>query len=252
MAKTEGTSQTFGQLIKFPTKEVGSTNIASAIASVFNVAGTTKDIIVKLIPGNNKALSIKDIDVEDRFRIIASAFSDIPTSLKTATITQDAATQDTSGRLPAPSTTIPNIEDYAIVAGTTCNPNVKTDIKRALKADLFIALKSKESEEIEFNNIKQIDLSGEFVYNFFTTKEKDYLNEEDPRQDPFLISNSSSFEIPRYIKLRWTPQMVTENLSEIENDAALLTSKKIKNASVFFDNGQSVELVDIHRIKFCL
>lgn len=128
--------------------------------------------------------------------------------------------------------------------------NLKDRIKIASNADLFITLKSKESEEIEFNNLKQSEVVAKFTYNFFTPEEKNYITEENTALDPLL--KNSIFDVPRYAKLTWEKQQVTEDISDIENNFQLFTEGgtfSLKNTIPFIQEGQEFDVIDIHGLN---
>ena len=109
-----------------------------------------------------------------------------------------------------------NIIEKAIVVGSNLKSKeqIKISLFEASKVDLSIALKSKESESIDFNCLKTPDLDLDFEYNFFTETEEDIVEEEDPAKDPLL--EERAIDVPRYIELRWNMTQVTEPLTNSE------------------------------------
>jgi hypothetical protein len=119
--KSEGTSQTYGQLIIFPFKK------DTLSTSKFQYPNSSKDIIVKLMPstkdrvlGNSRALTVADIDDAERTKIIQAAFSENPS----AAIQIGIGINSGDGAIESPGPDQVNlaahsetIENYAIVVG---------------------------------------------------------------------------------------------------------------------------------------
>jgi len=174
-------------------------------------------------------------------KIILSAFSDAKD--KIVVVTQPAVGDSTKQ-------TKNDIQNFAIVAGSTKSKDARNSaIKRSLQVDSLITSKSKESEEIEFNNLKQIGIKAEFVYNFFVPEEKNYVTEENPLLDPLL--KDSLFDVPRYVKLTWESQSVSEELSDVDTDFQLFMRPTSNQGKIkpYVKDGEEFDLVDIHRIR---
>jgi len=107
-----------------------------------------------------------------------------------------------------------NVVEQVVVVGsnTKTKEEVKKSLTEAQKVDLTISLKSRDSESVEFNNLKVPEIDADFQYNFFTETEEDILEQEDPAKDPLLVRRP--LDIPRYIELRWDMAQVTEPLSQ--------------------------------------
>lgn len=122
-------------------------------------------------------------------------------------------------------------------------------IKESSKIDLFTTIKSKESQVIQFNNLKQTNISAKFQYNFYHPRERELDTQEDRANDPFL--KRKIFDVPRYVKLTWTPQNVTEPISGIEPDFTLTSFLQNKNIvpDSLFAEGRRMQIVDIHYLE---
>jgi hypothetical protein len=266
--KTEGTSQTYGQLVIFPFKKDNS--VPKLNTGTINAP---EGIRVKLLPNNKTQLKIGDIDDNERALISMAAFSDLPDPYvgigqNDQSIISDN-TQETSEREKINiSKMAENIEDYAIVVGSSykTKQELRKITKDASAVDLFIMLKSLDSESVEFNNLKVTELNAKFTYNFYIPEESDISSQEDQSQDPFL--KNDIFNIPRYVKLTWKPTKVTEEISSFELVSALEKLKPISTAVIgyssyafkdsyesslkkvapFVAEGKAQEIVDIHKL----
>jgi hypothetical protein len=136
----------------------------------------------------------------------------------------------------------------------------------------MITLKSQYSEEVEFNNIKEVEMvESSFVYNFFMPEESDTTSQEDQSQDPLLRSDLNN--VPRYVKLQWIPVFTTETVvadkeSLVEErtfkkenfgkkkGVASLNSFSFKNSfekskkktNLIIHDGTKTELMDVHKL----
>lgn len=214
--KTEGTSQTYGQLIVFPFKK------DSIPTSKFQYPNSSKDQIVKLMPstkdralGNNRNLTLADVDDAERTKIIQAAFSEnvstpieIGVGINSGDGAQEVPTPD-QVNLAAHSE---KIEDYAIVVGgEKSREELKRIIKDSSVVDLFIMLKSLDSEEAEFNNLKEAEVTAKFIYNYFTQTEEDIQFQETQNNDPLLVNTKNN--APMYVKLTWPLAKITEPIT---------------------------------------
>lgn len=263
--KQEGTSQTYGQLVIFPSKQ-DSVPLDPKI-----VTNSPRDIVVKLIPNGPGSLNAARISDIQRSKISLAAFSDNKEAIIDLSADTGAAVVETGKQeFVRISTVYQNIEDFAIVVGGEKTPTELASVtKEASKTDFFITLKSQESEIIEYNNLKDVELKSEFIYNFYIPEETDIISQENQNQDPLL--KNDIFNVPRYVKLTWEPKHVTENISNIENDflRTISTSKRImpkgvvgansfnfKNSLVnsskvlksFSAEGVDYNLVDTHKL----
>jgi hypothetical protein len=234
--KEEGTTQTFGQLIIFPSKKDSQQLSANNIKS--------EDIVVNLQSNSQTDLSIFDIDESDRYRITVSAFSD--QQPKTAFVTVNSNPNAVVLQEKNNSVDIPPelIHDFAIVVGSSMSKlRLKGAIEQASKVDFLIALKSQLSQEVEYNTIKQTNVKTKFVYNFYTTQEKE-LNEEDRNDDP--LDKADIFSVPRYVKITWEPQSVTEPIRNIE--PVFSVSDNLNKPITFTSTAKKIQLVDVHEL----
>lgn len=279
--KTEGTSQTYGQLVSIPSrKDVTVTSVSNEVSATVS----PQDSIVKII-SNEKSedatgtLELNDID---RSKIAIAAHSDTKdpaVSINKIERLKDSSLEGSS--LNNFSKNVANIDLVAIVLGSSLKSKeeVKKVLTEAQKVDLMISLKSKESEEIEFNSLKEVQPDLEFTYNFFTQDESDVSTQEDQSQDPLL--KNDIYNVPRYVELSWTPVGVTEEMSSDEIDDSTDTSEvrklrretfsKKKGVSGFnstnFKNsyekskkranprkkdGVDVEIVDMHQLDVAM
>jgi len=169
------------------------------------------------------------------------------------------------------ATVLPNVTETFIVLGSTLKE--KEEIKKALteaqKVDLSFTLRSKQSESIEFNNLKRPTLEVGFSYNFFVEDEEDIEEQEDPTKDPLL--NHRAVDTPRISDIRWPVISVTEPLAgtevEVKKNEALRQetfgkpkgqfsvstfslphsiNKSQKDQELYFQDGLSRQVTDIH------
>lgn len=211
--KREGTSQTYGQLVTLPTaRDVTATQTTSLGQAS---AVSPRDTIVKIIPNtqgdDNSSFQLNDID---RSKISIAAFSNNANPTVALNQTPSNATNLGNNQLPQVTNVQQNASNQALVVGSAIKS--RDDIKKVLddakKVDLMITLKSKESEILEFNNLKEITPDSTFVYNFFEETEEDIDSQEDQSKDPLLASDISN--VPKYVKLTWDSIVVTEPISD--------------------------------------
>ena len=211
--KTEGTTQTFGQLIVFPARKDVSSMTTNQQSSVTPVDTVVKVVANPVDSGVN--LSVNDTD---RSKIAIAA----ATTTKEAAVVLDRTSIAQENLLEGVNVgTFARVKineiDHAIVVGSLIKS--KDEVSKAMaesqKVDMMICLKSKESEVLEFNNLKEPAFEVQMVYNFFIPEEEDVLSQEDQSQDPFL--KGDIFDVPRYVELKWTPVDVTEEFASIES-----------------------------------
>lgn len=215
--KTEGTTQTYGQLITIPERKDVST---SKKTESHQTTVSPRDTLVKIVPNNQKSQSLgvsMELNDTDRSKISVAAFSDTKTPTVALDRDDDHGESVLEGnRLNNFSTVARNRETHALVLGSTIKSKeeIKKVLTEAKKVDMMITLKSKDSEELEFNNLKEIDPEIEFTYQFFVSDEEDISSQEDQAQDPLL--KGDIFDVPRYVELTWQPVGVTERLTAEE------------------------------------
>jgi hypothetical protein len=215
LAKTEGTTHTYGHLIYIPSRgDVSLTNVHSG----HTPATAPTDISVQiLLPADNPSRVLTD---DDKAKILVSAFSERP---HVVSLTEDISRTSVGGphKQPPVATTQNVIQDTAIILGSV--HKTKAELQKifleANKANLSITLKSSNSEELEFVNLQEVnDLQANFTYNFFSSSgdwsELDINIQEDQAKDPLL--HHKLYDVPMYVELSWTPVHVLEPLSEEE------------------------------------
>ncbi len=196
-----------------------------------------------------------------------AAFSDNKSAVinLSESFTRNSLTENSINEINNISSVFQNIQDYAIVVGGSKGATeLQKILKESAKVDLFVTLKSKESEIVDYNNLKDVDISSKFVYNFFSPDETDINSQEDQSQDPLL--KNDIFNVPRYVKLTWDVKKITEALINTENDFLKvfpIPKGVIGGSSDNFRNsyttslqkinpvaleGRLVELVDIHNL----
>jgi hypothetical protein len=277
--KVEGTSQTYGQLIVIPSKQEASSlnkvgNTLNQVSQVATVA--PQDTIVKIVPNEATGLGTGVVVHDsDKSKISVAAFSD--NKQPTVALNKESSIVEAmleGANLNTFATIIKNDVQHAIVIGSLLKPKeeIKKILTEAQKVDMMISMKSKFSEDLEFNNLKEPELSAEFVYNFFSPDEADVISQEDQSQDPYL--KNDIFHVPRYVELRWPAAGVTEELSAEEtagdknalqikkeafgkkrgvtgfNSAAFKNSfeKSKKKLNLLEKEGVKKEIVDMHKL----
>lgn len=258
--KREGTSQTYGQLVIFPSKQDNVPVDPKAIVQ------SPRDVIVKLVPNGEGVLNLARISDTERSKISLAAFSpnqQAVINLSAALDINGAFTEIGKQESVNISSVIQNVENFAIVVGgSKSNTELTKILKESSKVDLFVTLKSQESEVLEYNNLQEVDLEAKFVYNFYVPEETNIASQEDQSQDPLL--KKDIFNVPRYVKLTWEAKHAKELLFDKENDFLRVFPKGVVgNASYDFKNsfqkaakktnlinsdGRSYELTDIHNL----
>jgi hypothetical protein len=256
--KREGTSQTYGQLVIFPTKMD-----TVPLDPAKNVVNSPRDITVRLIAnGGGTLLGSKILDTE-RSKISLAAFTDNKQAVinLSSSVNESLIEKGQQENIKI-SNVNQNIEDHAIVVGGEKSPEeLRMILKEAIKVDLFTALKSQESEVVEYNNLKDVELNAKFVYNFYIPEECDISSQENQSQDPLL--KNDIFNVPRYVKLSWQPKYVTEPLANTVTRPIPKVSGIVGAGSYDFKNsfinaaktiqpisseGRNFSLVDVHNL----
>jgi hypothetical protein len=196
MAKTEGTSQTYGQLIVLSITEdtLLGNNKENLVAP--------QDIAITLVPSTE----IKSAD-EDRKKVIEAAFAN-PVGVAAVSTKKDLDFDELNDNYFL--TSLVNSEVVELTTATVVGSRLKTKqeitdaLKEASKTDLLIALKSKDSEMLEFNNLKIPDFDGQYIYNFYSSsdsyQEDDLVGRENGND---LLSSLKATAVPQYIELSW-------------------------------------------------
>lgn len=260
--KKEGTSQTYGQLVIFPSKQ---DNVPLNTGAVLQ---SPRDIIVKLVPNGGGQLNLARIVDSDRSKICLAAFSanrQAVINLSAAFDVDGAFKESSKQEIANISSVVQNIEDFAIVVGGSKNTTELANIlKEAAKVDLFVNLRSRESEVLEYNNLQTVGLSSKFIYNFYIPEETNILSQEDQTKDPLL--KTDIFNVPRYVKLSWPSIQLKQPLSDKESDFLKVFpkitgvvgygsydfknsfQKSAKKTNLINSDGRSFELTDIHNL----
>lgn len=240
--KTEGTSQTYGQVVVlreknsnfFREREISSTKILSP------------DKIVKLNPvGGATQLKSSDVDDNEFSKIAAAAALQVNPSVDIDASKDTGANNQTISN-PASinvSLTMPNIQEFAVVLGSSVKTaqDIAKSMEQSIKIDSALSMKSQFSEEIELNNLKEINVESNFVYNFYIPEEEDIISQEDQNKDPLLLRDK--FNVPRYVELSWNPTILSEPISyENDSEEAFFFKKQTflkKNSGVVSYNSYS-------------
>lgn len=220
-SKTEQTSTTYGQMIEILTggstgRSSGGTGTTSTRSSDQQSVGNhaAVDTVVSVVRNDHNGGNLILTD-QDRTNIaIAAATSQQPTvAVNTSILPGENVLANNS---PSVSAVIPAATDTVVVVGSCWKPleQMQEILTEANKIDMMITLKTKDSEILEFNNIKEVQMESQFVYNFFSASEADISSQEDPSQDPFLRTTLTN--VPKYVKLTWEPAKITEPLSDQE------------------------------------
>jgi hypothetical protein len=129
----------------------------------------------------------------------------------------------------------PKVEEFVLVEGSfvKSKESIREALIEAQKVDLSISLKSKRSESIEVNTLKTPNLEAKLVYNFFTEDEEDVEVQEDQSRDPLLTQKP--YNVPRYVDLRWSPTVVTEQITAVQKQAK--KNEAIRKESFFLPKG---------------
>jgi len=272
--KTEGTSQTFGQMVIFPSRGDLISAVTDDTGGFVNV--TPLDTAVRVVQDADTLASIATaglVSDSDKSSIaLAAAATDIGKEAVVSIKSDNTNGGVSSIGLSSFANTKENIIDHAVVIGSVFK--AKDEIKKILiessKVDLCITLKSKESEAIHFNSLKTPEMESEFVYNFFDEEELNISTQEDPSLDP--LHKNTIRNVPRYVEIRWNTAKLSEplstqmNLQEAEKElrkdtfdvkraeistAGASSGKDFesskKNAMPLERDGIKVEVVDIHQ-----
>lgn len=226
--KTEGTSQTYGQLVVLREKGANFSN-TKLDPEISSSKILSPDKIVKLNPIGTNQLKASDVDDNELSKIAAAAALQKNPSVdisaeNSSNLNQTSSTANATTNV---STTMPNIESFAVVLGSLVktSEDIAKSMEQAIKIDSSLSMKSKFSEEIELNNLKDVTLNGNFVYNFYIPEEEDVASQEDQSQDPLLLRDK--FNVPRYVELAWNPVTLTEPVSyENDSEEAFFFKKK--------------------------
>jgi len=262
--KVEQTSQTYGQFFQLLT---GQSETSSNRSTQGSSGGTIvpTDSIVRVIRNDNNGgdLILSDTD-KARIALAATSDSFQPTVAVNTSIVAGENVLATNAANNFSEVVLNNgPAEVIIVAGSSYKPieEIKEILTEAQKIDMMITLKSKDSEALEFNNLKEAQLESKFVYNFFSASEGDVESQEDPAQDPYL--KSSIFNVPRYVKLTWEPAMITEPLSQEELEITpkieelkreIFTEERTENTHIPLLNrdGFNMEITDMHRLDLAI
>lgn len=290
--KLEGTSQTYGQLIRQSPPKLPQVNSALTNSTVKQSAKTAeiqvspRESSVKRSPKyvgkprletppvkipnskvvdfltqarvNTKDTIVKVIRNSKDVEVALAAFGTIPTLpckavsnvATAAALGQDSATvvlprerlvekkqEGLFGQFLTSFTNVtPNVVEHLVVAGSSIKTKEEqaSSLRESQKIDLTITLKSKPSEDLEFNNLKVPDLEVEFFYNFFVEDEEDIEEQEDRSKDPLL--KRRPVDTPRYVSLQWSTAKTTEPLQV--NAKNRLLSKEERRG--FYSNPRGV------------
>ena len=227
--KRESTSQTYGQLVIFPSRQ------DSAPTDPKSVVQSPRDIVVKLLSANSEPLNLARIVDTERSKISVAAMTpnkQVVINMSAAISADKSFSEAGKQEFANISSVVQNIQDFAIVVGgSKPEAELQSVLKQSIKTDLFITLKSKDSEIVDYNNLKDIQINSKFTYNFYTPEECDVKSQEDQSLDP-LLKNSIS-EVPRFVKLTWDPVNITEQLSTTESDFLRVFPKVSRNSWIW-------------------
>lgn len=218
--KTEGTSKTFGQFI-LPSSKTNmgqnkSTQSKSSSATSVNVTKTTNIAFAK------GAI----VDSQTKVQIIFAAVNSNKNS--TVIIPDNSRQNDFPTDLGSgeTSTEIVTVLD----SSTLSKEQVLNVLTEAQKVDLSIALKSKDSVPVEFNNLQVPENDASFVYQHWSKSETNLDFQEDPAKDPLLTKKLK--DIPLYVELRWESinvvEQITENKISRDKDTEDLKNRVLK------------------------
>lgn len=239
MTKTEGTSQTYGQLITLAISEDISlaSNIENAVAP--------QDIQVTLL----QSTEVTSAD-QDRKKIIEAAFSDNTTKIASVKKAKDVDFDELNDNFFL--NTLVNAELTELTTATVVGSRVKTvkEIKDCLneskKVDLLICLKSRDSESLEFNNLKIPDFQGNFVYNFYL-REGDYQEDDVASRENSedLLAKNKPHMVPQYVELSWKSLRRAEKL---KNQKRRHNVDSLESLPRNYD-GKDIKIVDIDNLE---
>ncbi|MEK6879197.1 MAG: hypothetical protein AABY22_06285 [Nanoarchaeota archaeon] len=256
--KTEGTSQTFGQMVIFGNVP-GFNNLTNTQTSISSK--TTNVNILKTTVSSAANLDETKVQIA-----VAAASNDSNATIVLKEQGNSAVGISDVGNLSNTNTLTVSVFD----SQTKTKEEVKDILTESKKVDLSISLKSKNSEKIEFNNLQMPQLNGKFNYIFFAEDEADVDSQEDPSKE---IS-----EFSRFSNLQWDIVEVSEDLTDEElekNEAKEINnlkekifkqprgvsgfldknfgnsiSKSLKNFNLFnLNENIKSEIVDVHKIE---
>jgi hypothetical protein len=254
--KTEGTTQTYGQLIVFPAREKSIIAKSQSETQTTTQLISPKDTMVRIISQSPTESSSKSLVLEnvDKSNISIAAFSSEKEHI--AVVNQASlSSQDTSSApkvntlgMDTVSTANINVEEYAIVVGSAIKSReeIKKCLTEAQKSNLSISFKSKFSESAEHNNIKSPELFSSFIYNFYDHNERNIETQEDPKQDPLLSKKLQ--DVPLYVELSWKPSSTTEDITGIRRPSQ--ETQTLKRDVFFRDRGVSTSTSDRSKYSF--
>jgi hypothetical protein len=263
MMKTEGTSQTFGQLVVLG-DQIINTGEGSFNPSVSSTGIVPQDTIVTIV--EDATSSTPQGSLNSSIALAAAS------SNQSATAVVPAGSASMANSLSANmATNMPNVVGYAVIVGSSVK--LKEEIDKALlearRFDLLTTYRSKKSEPIHFNSLKSPNLQAKLIYNFYTEDEEDIRAQEDQSVDPLL--NSRPSDVPRYVELSWNAVDVTEPLagtvefakvnqslrketfsnrrgqtSAVASNFAFSSAKQKKKFNPIVQDGVNKKIVDIH------
>lgn len=213
--ETEGTLETACGFVLTSLRPKTKTSVAVAAASVVRGRRARTSVTIKApsfkffnppptllhqVPGNSPGRSLRRI----------------PQSITSALVNNAARVT-------------PNVIKRAVVVGSRIKnqPEVKKALEEAQKIDLTIALKSKESESLDFNTMKIPELVPTLNYNFFEEGEENIEEQEDPTFDPLL--ENRPVDTPRYIQLDWDTVNVSDPVTGTELEVKKNRDFRMKN-----------------------
>lgn len=259
--KTEGTSRTYGQLIEILTGEGsrGSSNRREESGG----SHIPTDTSVHIVRNDDNGGDIILTDADRANIALAAVSSPNPTvAVNTGIVAgENVLANNASANV---SEVIPTVADeVVVVAGSSYKApeEIQEILTEAQKIDMMIVLKTKDSEALEFNNIKEVQMEAKFTYNFFSASEADIESQEDPAQDPYL--KADLFSVPRYVKLSWEPVMITEPLSQEETTITpeieelkreVFEEERTESTHIppLIQEGIPMEVIDMHRLDIAI
>lgn len=266
VGKLEQTSQTYGQFIQIVESEIGISG-RSTTGTTNRLSNAATDTTVKVVRSDNDAGNLTLTD-EDKARIAVAAVTSPEPTVAVNMGNLGGSRGIIAGDIDLARNVSTNFSDVVqnlpgesvVVAGSVyIEPQkVKEILTEAKKIDLMLTLKSKDSEVLEFNNLKELQLDSEFTYNFFNNFEADIESQEDPSQDPYL--KTSLINVPKYVKLTWKPVEITEPLSiEETTHGTEVDTLKIETFQTprvegeqlppINREGRKIELIDMHKLE---
>lgn len=223
--KTEGTTKTYGQQIVPEKQSSLSLGQASNVTTV-KVLSVSKSKQQSTASSKSDNSAIGDVIVDKtKTQILAAAAANNKTS---STVVVDKEVSKNQ----------PIVEKIVSVVQSSILPKeqVYKGLLESQKVDLSIAVKSKDSDPLEFNTIQAPQQFVKFVYQRWAKNESDVTSQEDPAKDPLLKRNLKN--VPRYVELRWVALSAVEQITE--NDIPKSTEvEKIKSTVLKSSRGVS-------------